>query len=250
MIHHDRRNSVEVLRLEHGKVQAIDLELLRDIEASLDRVDQGDASAVVMTGTGSSFSAGVNLFRIVESDKAYVTEFLAALTRTLHRIFAYPRPIVAALNGHAIAGGCVVAAACDHRLMARGGGKIGVTELLVGVPFPVAALESMRHLLPAAVLQDLVLSGRTVGPEEALQLGLVQELSDPPELMPAAIAVAEQFGRIPRAAFVHSKMQLRAPALDRMRDTAPDAAMAAVWSAPETAAAIRDYLARTVGRKS
>ena len=104
-------------------------------------VDQ--ARAVVITGSGSVFSAGVDLQRIVAGGPSYVREFLPALSDSFMAIFDHPGPVVAAVNGHAIAGGCVIAAACDVRLMAHG--KIGLAELSVSVPFPPVAMEIMRY---------------------------------------------------------------------------------------------------------
>ncbi len=134
------RNGIALVGLDHGKVNALDLELLQAITATMG--DMADARAVVITGAGRAFSAGVDLRRVVDGGAEYVREFLPALSEALLSVFDCPRPVVAAINGHAIAGGCVLAAATDVRLMSAG--TIGLTELLVGVPFPVAALEIVR----------------------------------------------------------------------------------------------------------
>src|SRR4051812_6094777 len=101
------------------------------------------AGAIVLTGAGRAFSAGVDLRRIVEGGVPYAEEFLPALSDAFLAVFDCPRPVVAAINGHALAGGCVIAAAADLRLMS--GGTIGLTELLVGVQFPTVPLEIARH---------------------------------------------------------------------------------------------------------
>ena len=94
---------------------------------------------------------------------------------TLHKlydeVFFWPKPVVAAINGHAIAGGCVLALCADHRIMANDGGRIGVTELLVGVPFPALAFEIMRHASPPYFLTETILSGATFLPEAAVHRG-------------------------------------------------------------------------------
>ena len=148
MIHREDRDTVTVLRMEHGKANAVDTDLFTDIGAALDAIEDSSARALVLTGTGSMFSAGVDLFRVLDGGAPYLAEFLPLLSATVRRLFTFPRPIVAAVNGHAIAGGCVLAAACDRRVMNRDKGKIGVTELMVGVPFPADALETLRFLLP------------------------------------------------------------------------------------------------------
>ena len=136
MLDFEERGEVAIMRLQHGKVNALDLELLLAITEAMRAVDQ--ARAVVITGSGSVFSAGVDLQRIVAGGPSYVREFLPALSESFMAIFDHPGPVVAAVNGHAIAGGCVIAAACDVRLMSQG--KIGLAELSVGVPFPPAAM--------------------------------------------------------------------------------------------------------------
>src|SRR3984957_16035225 len=125
MLETEDRSGVTVLRLKHGKVNALDTELLRAITAAIGGLDP--AAAVVLTGHGAAFSAGVDLKRIVDGGHPYVREFLPALTGPVLAVFNPPGPVVPAINGHAIAGGCVLAAACDVRLMA--GGRIGLSEL-------------------------------------------------------------------------------------------------------------------------
>jgi hypothetical protein len=120
----------------------------------LDAAAGSDARAVVLTGAGSIFCAGVDLFRVVDEGADYVRRFLPSLADVIRKLFMLPKPVVAAANGHAIAGGCILVAACDYRLMARGGGRIGVPELLVGVPFPAIALEILRFALAPERMQD------------------------------------------------------------------------------------------------
>src|SRR6266508_2977293 len=133
------------------------------------------ARAVVLTGSGHIFSAGVDLKRLVEGGAAYVRKFLPALSTMLGTVFSHPAPVVAAINGHAIAGGCVLACAADRRLMARDGGRIGVTELLVGVPFPPVAMEIMRYAIAPQFFADAIYSGATYTPLEAVARGFIHE---------------------------------------------------------------------------
>jgi enoyl-CoA hydratase len=136
------QGGLAVLRLAHGKVNAMSMEFCEAVTARFAEIPP--ARAVVMTATGRTFSAGVDLVRLLEGGAPYIREFLPALSTMFATVFSHPAPVVAAINGHAIAGGCVLACAADKRLMARDGGHIGVTELLVGVPFPPVAMEIMR----------------------------------------------------------------------------------------------------------
>jgi enoyl-CoA hydratase len=130
----DAHAGVHLVTVENGPVNVLDLELLRGLAETFHGLAEADA--VVLAGAGRAFSAGVDLHRILDGGRDYVAEFLPALSAALRAVFDHPRPVVAAVNGHAIAGGCVLVAACDRRLMSAG--TIGVTELLVGVPFPAA----------------------------------------------------------------------------------------------------------------
>src|SRR3990170_4721879 len=112
--------------------------------------------AVIVTGSGSSFSAGVDLYRVVNDGPEYGRRFLPVLDAFLHAALPFPKPMVAAINGHAIAGGCILAAACDHRIMAEGNGGIGIPELAVGVPFPPLPVQIMSARLADGPLRDLV----------------------------------------------------------------------------------------------
>jgi enoyl-CoA hydratase len=252
MINVVEKDGVAVIRLEHGKANALDLELLAALSREVDAAAASDASAVVLTGRGTIFSAGVDLFRLVEGGEAYVAEFVPALVDALAKLFAFPKPMVAAVNGHAIAGGCILAAACDYRIMADGKGRIGVPELLVGVPFPAIALEIVRFATPPQHVQEIVYRGRTYEPAEALAKGLVDEVIEADRLEERATAVAAGLGAVPGAAFAAAKRQLRREALARAAAGAAldGAEVAAQWADPETHARVRSYLARTIGRST
>lgn len=248
----ERGGPIVVLRLAHGKANALDLELLEELERACRDLESSGAAAAVLTGTGSIFSAGVDLFRLLDGGAAYLERFLPALDRAVRAFFALPVPVVAAVNGHAIAGGAVLTAACDFRLMAAGGGRIGVPELLVGVPFPAAPLEVLRFALPPERLQEAVFTGRTDPPEEALRRGWIDEVVAPERLGERALEVAGRLAALPREAVRLTKFHLRRPALERIDRLAPEIgpAVAQQWGAESTKAVIRAYLEHTVGRKA
>ena len=248
MIERSQQDGILTLRLAHGKASALDVELLDALLREFDGATE-DVRALVLTGTGSIFSAGVDLFRLTRDGAEYVRHFLPLLSRSLRALFTFPRPVVAAVNGHAIAGGCVIALACDARLMAEGGGKIGVPELLVGVPFPTAALEVVRFAVPPDKVQSLIYTGRTLSAAEALGAGLVDEVVAPGSLLTRAQELAVQLARVPPPTYRLTKESLRGAALKRIEaGEAQDRAALEVWSAPQTLAHIREYLRRTLGK--
>ena len=249
MIEVARRGAVSVLRMAHGKANALDVELCDGLTAQLLECAQSDAGALVVTGEGKMFSAGVDLVRLLNGGADYVRAFLPALNRMCATLFDFEKPVVAAVNGHAIAGGCIIACAADYRMMTREAARIGIPELLVGVPFPVEPLEVMRFVAPAHQLQSRIFRGVTFTPDLALQHGLVDEVVDADRLVDAAVAVAESLAAIPSTAFALTKRQLRAPALERMRAGAEiDAAVEDAWASPEILRAIGEYVARTLKR--
>lgn len=249
MIERRQEGTVAVVELRHGSANALDVELLGALVAAVDEVEQGPASALVLTGSGSIFSAGVDLFRLLQGGAGYLESFLPALDAALLRLFSCDKPAVAAVNGHALAGGWILAQACDYRVMTTAKAKGGLPELLVGVPFPPSAIEVVRFATPAPHLQEMVLTGRTYGGEEAAQRGLVEEAAAPEQVLPRAVAVAERLGKVPAEAWRLTKRQLRAPTLERIRANEPvTQEVRAAWARPATTAAIRAYLDRVVGK--
>jgi enoyl-CoA hydratase len=231
------RGDVAVLRIEHGRVGALDVELLDALTEAVTASDR----ALVVTGSGSSFSAGVDLRRILDGGRPYTEELLAALSRTFRVVFDHPRPTVAAVNGHAIAGGCVLALACDVRLMS--GGRIGLTELAVGVPFPTSALEIVRHALGSRAGRVL-LGAQAEDREQALALGMVDELTEPGELLPRAVALATELAARSPESYRLAKAQLHRPANAAIEATAGDgAAVLTGWASDDTRLRIGAVLA-------
>jgi enoyl-CoA hydratase len=238
MLDVEQRSGVTVVRLRHGKVSALDLELVRALTAVMRDLDGN--GAVVITGAGSAFSAGVDLNQIVAGGKPYIREFLPALADAFLAVFDHPGPVLAAINGHAIAGGCVIAAACDVRMMSLG--KIGLAELSVGVPFPVSAMEILRHAIGPAASQ-VVLTAALLDASQARSIGLVHEVTEPDVLLDSAVDRARQLAQFPAEVFAFSKRQLQQPARDRIAArSGDDEAVLAMWSSDRTREAIARYL--------
>ena len=114
MVVREDRNGIRILRLNHGKVSALDIELGDALSAEFKAAADPTVRAVVLIGTGSAFSAGVDLYRVIKDGPEYGRRFLPVLDRMLRDALTFPKPVVAAVNGHAIAGGCILAACCDR----------------------------------------------------------------------------------------------------------------------------------------
>ncbi len=251
MIRVEQQDSIALVTLEHGKANAVDLDLCRETQKQFASLRSGAARAVVLTGTGNIFSAGVDLLKVVDGGVAYVRPFLAALDDLLETLFLFPKPMVAAINGHAIAGGCIIACAADRRIMARGNGRIGVPEMHVGVAFPVVPLEVVRYAVPSQHFVEMLYSGATYLPDEALEHGIVHEVTGPADLLPRARAEAERMAAFPARAFELTKQQMREPTMEtiRRRRAQMDKIISDYWAEPSTLEAVRFYVDRTLRKK-
>lgn len=244
-------DGVVVLKMANGKANVMDTPFLRELTEAFTTLAADDTTrAVVVTGAGSMFCAGVDLVSLLDGGDAYLDDFMTALSAMLSGSFRFPKPMVAAVNGHAIAGGAVLAACCDRRFMAEGKGRIGVPEMLVGVPFPLAAMEAVKFAVAPKQLSTVVLGGGLFQAEEAVRQGFADEAVSAEELMPKAMEAARALGAIPPNAFRITKAQLRQDGLARLdRDMeASDKEMRALWGSDECRGAIRRYVEKTLGK--
>jgi enoyl-CoA hydratase len=250
MIDRDDVDGVTVLRMAHGKVNAFDLEFLAAIRDAFVSLDDEPYAGVVLTGTGSAFSAGVDLRRLVAGGADYVREFLPLLDQAFEAVFDVARPVVAAVNGHALAGGFVLMSACDERLLTDGRAKIGLPEVRVGVPFPAVPLEIVRFATPA-LAQHFVTTGRSYTTAEIVGMGFAAELVASDDLLTVAVARARDLAdSIPVATFALTKRQLRAEAHERIRlgRETTEAEVVDVWTSDASLAWIERYLSGVTGR--
>jgi len=156
------------------------------------------------------------------------------------------------VNGHAIAGGAIIACACDYRLMARGAGRIGVPELRVGVPFPMVPAEIVRYALGPQRAQRAMLVGHVVEAERSVEEGFVDELVEPERLMERSLAAAATMAATPLESYARTKADLRRPVMEiwaRLR-AAHDRETLEAWHSPEVRSAIEAYVEKTLRRPS
>jgi enoyl-CoA hydratase len=241
------RGNIGILFMRHGKVNALDVEFCETLLKQLDELAKSSLRAIVITGQGRIFSAGVDLLRVLDGGPPYIRRFLPLLIESFEKLFCFPKPVVAAINGHAIAGGCVLACATDHRIMAMESGKIGTPELLVGVPFPTCALEIMRLAAAPPLFHALIHGGAMLSSDEANRAGLVDATFEPDKLLDESLRVAEVFAAIPGELYAITKRQIRDPVTTRIREGANafDGTVQELWATPATHKTIREYVLRT-----
>ncbi len=216
----ERDGALAVLRLNRPPANAIDLPFAEQFESAFGALlNAGDVDAIVVTGTGGCFSAGLDLKAVPyygpEQQRAMVT----AVNRMIARFYGCSLPVVGAINGHAIAGGLIIALACDYRVGTTAPCRLGVTEARAGIPFPSAAMAVLQAELPPPVARVMTLRARNVAPQEALAGGLLDELQAPADVLPKAIDVARDLASIPGEAYARIKRQLRAAPLALIEDT-------------------------------
>jgi enoyl-CoA hydratase len=241
----DRSDGVVLVEVSRPPANALDPVLLDEAEAVLRELTEERPRAVVLAGSGGFFSAGVDL-KVVP---ALPPDGQSDMVRRLNRVFAgwygFPRPVVCAVTGHAIAGGMIMALCADHRVAADTG-QLGLTEVRVGFPYPIAAIEIARAELPAPTFRTWVLSGRLVGPREALTAGAVDEVVAADDVVPRALEVARELGALPEAGFSQVKDQARGAVLARLHEAIDADAdpLLAGWLGSETADAAAAALRR------
>ena len=243
MIDVEVKSGIAVLNMRHGKVNAMDFEFCQSLIAELRNLETNDCRAAVLTGNDRVFSAGVDLVRLLDGGRDYLVTFLPVLIDCSKSIFQFPKPLVAAINGHAIAGGCILASACDFRLT-HSKARIGIPELRVGVPLPSIAIEILRFAVSTEALQIMVNVGKNYRGEDAVGVGLADQIVTLEGLADSAIEAANDLLAIPPSVFAISKKQLRAPANRNVELSEKDyeSAMLELWHSDEIRDVIKKYV--------
>lgn len=212
-------DDVAVVRIDRPPANAIDLDTASEFANTLGTIaDQNDVAAVIVTGAGKCFSAGLDLKAVPGYDRSQQQAMVMAVNQMFGRLYGLPLPTIAAVNGHAIAGGVILTLACDYRIGAEGEYKLGLAEARVGVTFPVAAMAIVKSELSPAVAKTMVLTARNYSPREALAFGVLDELQPADRLLARAMEVAREMAALPRSTYSRIKRSLRSQALALIDD--------------------------------
>jgi enoyl-CoA hydratase len=201
---------VALLTLDDGKVNALTVDAFAALDAALDEC--ADDAAVVLCGRDGVFSAGLDR-AVLGGAPADLEALAVALTRTTMRLWIEPRPVVVAATGHAIAGGAILALACDHVVAAAGDFRWGLNETAIGLVLPQWVVDLARANVRADRLEGLLLPGRLVDARAALDVGFVDELAAPDDVRTRALARAEALVELPRVVYAANKRRLRGAAV-------------------------------------
>jgi enoyl-CoA hydratase/carnithine racemase len=193
LVHVDRRDDgVALVTLDNPKVNALSRELLRQLEAAAGDLTGNPPGAVVVTGGDRIFAAGADIAEFGGPDEA--REVGGGFRRALDAVAAIPRCVIAAISGFALGGGCELALACDLRIASERA-KLGQPEILLGIIPGGGGTQRLARLVGPAKAKEMVLTGRQVAADEALRIGLVDEVVAPDELHARALGLAAELAR-------------------------------------------------------
>ena len=232
-----REEEIAVLTLTRGKVNALDESFVERLSKSVGHLaSDRDIRAVILTGQGKFFSFGFDIPEFLSYSKESFIRYLTKFCNLYTSMFLFPKPLIAALNGHTIAGGSMLAIACDYRLMTSGKTKIALNEITFGSTLPAGSVEMLKYCVGHGNAQKIVYSGAMYSAEEARQLGLVDQVCPPEALLDTAKQVAKDFAQRDSVAFRNIKGLLRAPVAQEMARKEKDGILefADIWYSEET----------------
>lgn len=227
----NRDDGIAVVTLDRPRANAIDSNFLDELHSAIRKV--AGARALVLASSQPIFSAGWDLLSIRNRNREEMGVFLSEFCDLVREIFTFEAPVVAALPGHAVAGGLILAATADERFAADGDGLFGLSEVPLGVPLPRPLLEVFRHLLGTRGAERLAAAGDNVPVGRALEIGLVDRVVPPAELLEATIDRARQLCGRSRPAYAAVKLEARSEALERFDRARRDDPFLDFWFSPE-----------------
>lgn len=214
----ETKDGVTTVKLGRGKVNAINEDVIDEISGLFENLEKDSGTrAVILTGTGKFFTFGFDIPEFIKYPRADFFRYLTKFTNFYNCLFLYPKPVIAALNGHTIAGGCMISIACDYRLMVGGKARISLNEINFGSSLFAGSVEIAKMWLGQRNAETLAYTGAMYPAEEALQIGLIHEVVSEAELEARADAVARMYAAKDAAAFASIKRLLRKPVADEIR---------------------------------
>jgi enoyl-CoA hydratase/carnithine racemase len=199
----EHKDNVAILRLTNGVTNPISLELIKDISKNLKKLkEDSSVGGVVLTGSNNKFfSIGFDLPNLYKQGEKQIRTFYKSYNRLCLNLYTFPKPTVAALTGHAIAGGCILALCCDYRVIASGKKLMGLNEIKLGVPVPYPGDVILKQIIGTRYAQMIMEMGEFFGPESLLQMGMVNEIERIKIVLERSIRQAKLLGEYPSSAY-------------------------------------------------
>lgn len=238
---------VATVTLSRGKVNAVTGEVVAELAETFHRLERdSEVRAAVLTGHGSFFSFGFDVPHFMDYTPQAFTDFLTAFTSLYAQLAVFPKPLVMAINGHAVAGGAMLALAGDERLVAAGKAKLALHEVSFGAAVFAGSVALLEDIIGHRRAERVLLGGAMYDPGQAFELGLVDGVLPPEVLIEASRQVAAQLGAKPQPAFATIKRMLRKRSLEVIeRDEAASIErFVEIWYTDETRAFLRKIIIR------
>jgi enoyl-CoA hydratase len=215
----ERKDRLAVLRLDKARGNAIDGSLVEALIAAAAELggDDGVRGVLLASAHPKLFSPGLDLVTLVALDRSAMKAFMGRFAEAVWALLGLGKPVVAAVNGHAVAGGCILALTADLRVL-RKGAQIGLNEVKIGVPLPWSVARLLRSRVPAAALAPVALLGRNLADDEALAAGLADELVSGDGFEERCLARLQEFAEKDPYAFRVTKRYLQGDLLEAMRE--------------------------------
>lgn len=238
---------IATLFLARGKVNALNGAVVAELRSRLEELEADPGvAAVVLAGRGRFFSFGFDVPELFPLSKEEFTAYVTAFCGLYRYMFLYPKPLVAALSGHAVAGGCMLALACDGRIMATGNAKISLNEITFGSTIFAGSVELLRFWVGNAAATKVLTSGAMFSADEARSLGLVEEARPEEAVLDRAREVASDLASRSPSAFAGMKALLRRPVAEEMERREQESIREFVenWYSAPTRAKLREIRIR------
>jgi enoyl-CoA hydratase/carnithine racemase len=241
-----RHGDIQEIRLARPPVNALSPDLLAALATAVRAAPAEGARGIVLTGAGTVFSGGMDVPNLMGLERDALQAGWMTLFDAARALANSPVPVVAAINGHSPAGGCVLALCCDYRIMARGPFRIGLNEVQVGLVAPDCIQHLMRRVVGRYRAERLLVAGALVDAENALAIGLVDELTDAEHVAVRATNWLEELLKLPAASMQATRVLSRADMVEALGGFG-DAQLAGFvdeWFRPQTQAALHALVAR------
>lgn len=249
----ERDGAIVVLRLAKERGNAIDPALLEDLARACDELahDKTVHGVLLASAHPKLFSPGLDLVTLIEFTRPEMQSFMGKFASVLWALYGLNKPVVAAIGGHAVAGGCVFALTADYRVLRRGA-QIGLNEVKVGVPLPWSVALLLRATVPPSSLTRVALLGRNFSDDEAVRAGLVDEVAEAEGFESLCLARLQEFVDKDPAALGLTKYYLRASVLTEMRAREVELIrdFLTCWFSPEGQQRLRAAVAELTSRKA
>jgi enoyl-CoA hydratase/carnithine racemase len=248
MITLDQQDQIAIITLNRGVTNALNLDLVNQLNATIQEVKGDDTirGAVLESSNEKFFCIGFDIPQLISLPRDEFTIFYRAITSTCLELYAIPKPTITAITGHAIAGGCVLALACDYRFIAEGRKLMGLNEIQLGVPVPFIADHILRDLVGVRYSREIMDTGDFYTPDQTLQMGMVDEVLPLEEVRSSAREKVSMLSEMPSQAFAMIKANRVEGVVEAVKkqNTAKEQAFVDRWYAEDTRRLLQEAVAK------